>query len=119
MAKITANQSFDLSVFFGGEATLNGDTRFTLEGSGTRAIFNGTFKLAGGGIQSGVLNSVRLYTVSETGKVTVVASISGISADAAVAWDLADLQSGEELFELVLAGNDNVIGSSGADAVTG
>ncbi|MFM7783137.1 MAG: hypothetical protein ACKPE6_00570, partial [Gammaproteobacteria bacterium] len=88
MAKITANQSFDLAAFFAGEPTLVGETRFTIEGSGTRAAFNGTYKLAGGGIQSGLLSSVKLYTLSETGKATLVAAISGVKADAAVAWDL-------------------------------
>lgn len=119
MSTLTALSALDLANFVGGEPEVASANRFIVEGAGYRAQFNGRFEVLGNAVQSGTVQSIRLFTLDGSGKATEVALIAGLSVDAAVVWDLAQVGDGTELWGFILASADSLEGSSGDDSLQG
>jgi Ca2+-binding RTX toxin-like protein len=116
MAQIRALKPFNLADFFSGEAVIKSEFRFQIDNSGFRASFGGSYQLSTATIQSGTVKIANLFIPGSAGTSIQVAEMKGFAADAAVAWDLADLLEGQALWAFLLGSADTFQGSGRSDS---
>ena len=113
MARITPSKIFTVSSFFDGIRKSIDGSAFDYTGETTIVAFtlSSGYVFSDKAIQSGNISAVTLYSSGRK----LVASITGVSLDAALVWDLAGKKQGERLFQYILADDDTFTGTTGND----
>lgn len=125
MAVLTAAKTFDMSALSSGELSLTSlnTSKFTVDGGTFRQVFQGSYVVSDGAVESGTVTTLSIYkvTLDEYGNpvVTLVASFTGMNADAAVVWDYLDAGEWDGLWTYLFASDDTMTGSTAADVLFG
>lgn len=118
MANLTVHEFLRLDEFMDLTEVASFDTtKIVIEGDGMRVRLSGSFTVTGGTIQGGLVRSAVFFSANDAGRLIKTATLGGASASAPMVLDLAQLERGQDLWALILAGNDTLTGLNKADAL--
>lgn len=118
---LTATNVVNMDSMSTGTITGLNSTSFTLYSSPDNYFlrFTGNYSVASGTLNSGTVTGISIYYQDADERNSLWGTVTGLSVDAAVAYDYADLGEWDNLWSFVFSSDNTFNGSAGNDLLAG